>query len=190
MSDVSGILEGLLNVNPTSVPIGFLTSESKLPFQNHYQSSTLGSDRKALVTGAMELFGGMNCLIIDAGSCVTFDLLTASYDYLGGSISPGLHMRLKAMHSFTGKLPLPGWDQPRHFIGKTTEECLLSGAYFGLLAEIEFTIGKYSQEYKDLKVILTGGDASELAMNIKTSIFVDEHLLLYGLNKLLIHNAE
>lgn len=190
VSDVSGKITAIFEAISLAIPIHFLSPSFQLPFQNHYQSATLGSDRIALVAGAMSVFPDTHCLVIDAGTCVTYDLITSSHAYLGGAISPGLHMRLKAMHSFTGKLPLPGWEAPRSYMGNTTHDCLLAGAYYGLVGEIEYMVARYASEYEGLQVILSGGDASELAMNIKTSIFVHEHLLLYGLNKLLIHNAE
>lgn len=187
ISDVSGKLNQLKPEN-VAYNIIWLTPETSLPFKNLYESkSTLGADRKALVAGAMQLYPKKNCLIVDAGTCVTFDLLTASEEYLGGSISPGLHMRLNAMNTFTGKLPLPVYNEVPAVLGKSTEQCLLSGAYFGLIAEIEYLAAHYQQQFPDLHILLTGGDAQELAKRIKTSIFVHENLLLVGLHKLLLH---
>jgi type III pantothenate kinase len=191
LSDVNGKLSEVLSKEQFSFPVYFLDQDTALPFANLYQSKqTLGADRKALVAGAMHLFPGENCLIIDAGTCVTYDLLNSSHEYLGGNICPGLHMRLQAMHTFTGKLPLANWQLPQNYYGDTTESCLLSGAYWGLCGEIESFIVRYSQDYPSIKVLLSGGDAELLAKSIKTSIFVNEHLLLYGLNKILTHHAE
>lgn len=168
-----------------------LGPELEMPFKNNYLSKeTLGADRKALVAGAQYIYPGESVLIIDAGTCVTFDLLKASQEYEGGSISPGLQMRLQAMYSFTGKLPQVPYKMPGDMVGKDTQACMLSGAYFGLVGEIEYLIARYSELYAGLKVILSGGDAAELAKNIKTSIFVNEHLLLIGLNQILIHHAD
>lgn len=191
VSNVSLLTSNVLNQLKTEVQILFLDNETRLPFINNYKSKdTLGSDRKALVAGAGHFYEAANCLVIDAGTCVTYDLLTENGEYLGGNITPGIQMRLKAMHQFTGKLPLPLWQVPAEIIGSDTEHCLLSGAYFGLLGEIQYFIDYYEKKFDHLKVLITGGDASILAKRIKNSIFVHEHLLLYGLNKILIENVK
>lgn len=162
-----------------------LGAHLKLPFANLYSTpNTLGADRIALVAGAMANYPNTNCLIIDAGTCVTYDLLRADAAFLGGNITPGLQMRLKAMHSFTGKLPLPEFSFPDEVLGTQTSECLVSGAYYGLIGEIEWLVQTYAQEFPALKTILTGGDAQLLAKRLKTNIFAEPQLLLYGLNKI------
>lgn len=167
-----------------------LSSSLKLPFKNLYETpETLGSDRIALVCGAMQLIPGNTKLIIDAGTCVTFDLINSSDEFLGGNISPGLQMRLNAMHHFTGKLPLLDFDFPEELMGTNTIRCMHTGAFYGLVGEIEQFVASYKLQFPDLQVLITGGDSGFLAKKIKTSIFVNEHLLLLGLNKLLIHNA-
>jgi type III pantothenate kinase len=190
ISDVSGKL--MQQMPPSfSYPIHWLDAEMPLPFKNLYQTKeTLGADRKALVAAAMHFYPKKPCLIIDAGTCVTFDLLNASEEYLGGSISPGLHMRLQAMHMNTGKLPLPTFSEIPNLIGQSTNACLLSGAYYGIIAEIDYLSNQYRQQFSGLHVLLTGGDAQVLAKRIKTSIFVHEHLLLFGLYKILSHHAK
>lgn len=191
ISDVSGKIKDKLSLKEIGIPVMELGKELKLPFKNLYHTKeTLGADRMALVAGAMQFFPNNACLIIDAGTCVTYDLLNSSQEYLGGNITPGLHMRLYAMHTFTGKLPLPEWDVPSDFLGRSTDNCLLTGAYFGLVGEIAYLITRYQENNPDLRVLLTGGDAEVLAKSIKTSIFAHEQLLLYGLNKILTHNAE
>lgn len=191
LSDVGSNLENEMRSKIFSVPITYLSAQQNLPYINLYDSKqTLGADRKALVAGALVLYPNENCLVIDAGTCVTYDMLNSSQEYLGGNISPGLHMRLTAMHTFTGKLPNPEWQRPVDFMGTNTDSCLLTGAFYGLVGEIEYFIEKYTQKFPNLKVLLTGGNAEVLAKSIKTSIFVHEHLLLYGLNKILTHHAE
>lgn len=191
LSDVSGKIQENFSLKDLSLIVTILGKDLKLPFKNLYQTKqTLGADRMALVAGAMQFFPENACLIIDAGTCVTYDLLNSSQEYLGGNITPGLLMRLNAMHTFTGKLPLPEWERPSDFLGRSTDSCLLTGAYFGLVGEIEYLIARYQKNNPDLKVLLTGGDAEVLAKSIKTSIFAHEQLLLYGLNKILTHNAE
>ncbi len=190
ISDVGGKLPDYLPVH-IPCPVIWLNVETLLPFKNLYQSkATLGADRKALVAAAMHFYPKKPCLIIDAGTCVTYDILNASDEYLGGSISPGLQMRLKAMHSYTAKLPHPDWVDIPSLTGQNTEACLLSGAYYGLIAEIEYLTAQYEQQFPGLHVLLTGGDAQMLAKRIKTSIFVHEHLLLFGLHKILTHHAQ
>ncbi|MBC7384175.1 MAG: type III pantothenate kinase [Bacteroidia bacterium] len=190
VSNVSGKEVVILNQLPADVAVYNLGSETILPFKNTYKSKqTLGADRLALIAGAQHFFENCNCLVIDAGTCITYDILTADGKYPGGNISPGLQMRLKAMHNYTGKLPLPEWKQPEELMGTDTKSCLLTGAWFGLLGEIQFIIDQYSKDFDDLKVLLSGGDATILAKHIKNSIFVNEHLLLYGLNKILIVNV-
>lgn len=188
--DVSGKLEALLPALNLELPITFLTEQTILPFDNLYQSATLGSDRKALVAGAMAIYPQRNCLVIDAGTCVTYDILTHAHEFLGGNITPGLQMRLQAMHTFTGKLPLLEWQETAELMGNTTQACMQSGTYYGLIGEINYFVEAYQQMHPGLRVILTGGDAHVLAKSIKTSIFVNEDLLLHGLNKIVNHHAE
>lgn len=184
-SDVSGKLHAWLGKAPGTVPVLWLEPETPLPFNNLYKSAhTLGADRKALVAGAMHLYPGKDLLVIDAGTCVTFDLITASHDYLGGSISPGFVMRLNAMHTFTGKLPMPPVSVPNNILGQDTHACLLSGAWFGLLGEISYRKQAYEEKYPGLITLLSGGDALELAKRLKTDIFVNEQLALIGLHRI------
>ncbi len=188
--DVGGKLEAIIPSLQINLPIAYLTAQSILPFENLYESVTLGSDRKALVAGAMALYPQRNCLVIDAGTCVTYDVITHAHEYLGGNITPGLQMRMQAMHAFTGKLPLLEWQGAAAVLGPTTDACMQSGAYYGLIGEINYLVEAYQQNHPGLIVLLTGGDAQVLAKSIKTSIFVNEDLLLYGLNKIVNHHAE
>jgi type III pantothenate kinase len=161
-----------------------------LPIQNLYATpETLGADRIAAVCGALSLFPEKNCLVIDAGSCITYDLVDQQGNYWGGSISPGLEMRLKAMHTFTARLPLVKLNKQVNLIGDTTERCLQSGALFGVLTEIEGIIEKYRANYPELKVIMCGGDASLFENQLKPTIFAAPDLVLKGLNRILLQNA-
>ncbi|MCF8253061.1 MAG: type III pantothenate kinase [Bacteroidia bacterium] len=191
LSDVSGKWqkEWVLNL-PTS-KVFWLNQNLPMPFKNKYATpQTLGADRMALVAGAIHFYPNQACLVIDAGTCVTYEVMNSFQEYLGGNITPGLHMRLKAMHTFTGKLPLPNWELPLQVLGTDTQSCLLNGAYYGLLGEINHFVEEYRQQFPEIKVLLTGGDSEILAKKIKTSIFVNEHLLLYGLNKILTDHAK
>ncbi|GAA4282461.1 type III pantothenate kinase [Gaetbulibacter aestuarii] len=167
-----------------------LSWKTKLPFKNHYKTpETLGVDRLALISAAVHQYPDRNVLIIDAGTCVTFDFKDSENNYLGGAISPGLRMRYKAMHNFTAKLPVLDPTFPRHFVGNTTAEAMHSGVVNGLVNEIDGVIRQYEQDYSDLTVILTGGDAKFLSKQLKSSIFANSNFLLEGLNHILNFNS-
>jgi type III pantothenate kinase len=164
-----------------------LTHTLRVPFVIEYETPhTLGMDRVAGVAGALHFFPGEPCLVIDMGTCVTYDLVTADNIYKGGAISPGLNMRLKAMHEQTRRLPLISLENPpEDFVGKTTAGSMLSGAYFGLLGEINDTIARYEERFGELRVLLCGGDASLFDKHTKKSIFAAPDLVLFGLHKIL-----
>jgi type III pantothenate kinase len=161
-----------------------------LPIKIKYKTpETLGVDRLAAVCGAMDIFPGKNCLAIDAGTCITYDLLDQEKNYLGGAISPGLAMRFKAMHTFTRRLPLVSAGESEKLIGDSTESCMRSGVLNGAIAEMEGMIKKYSDLYPGLGVVLCGGDFSYFENNLKPPIFAAPDLVLSGLNRILLHNA-
>jgi type III pantothenate kinase len=167
-----------------------LTPSLPLPIVNRYASpATLGVDRIAAACGARHLFPGSNCLAIDAGTCITYEVLDAAGHYLGGGISPGLKMRFEAMHKFTARLPMvKAVDQPA-LIGTTTENCMQSGVIYGLCDEIDGVISRYRSEFEDLKVILCGGDGPFFENKLKAAIFAVPELVLSGLNSILIYNV-
>ena len=168
-----------------------LNPNTPLPLTNHYKTpETLGYDRIAAVTGAYTIFPKKNVLVIDAGTALTYDLVTAGGEYLGGNISPGLSMRFKALHKFTNRLPLLQMDEEDlNLLGSSTDEAIKSGVVNGILMEIEGFISSVAQEYKNLKVVLTGGDANSFDKRLKSSIFVVSHLNLIGLNRILDYNV-
>lgn len=160
------------------------------PFTNEYATpQTLGMDRAAGIAGAVHLFPSQNCLVIDAGTCITFDFVTKDNRYLGGAISPGLNMRLKAMAAFTQRLPELQFERPDNYIGNSTQSSMLSGAYFGMLGEINDTITRYEEQFGEVQVILCGGDAAIFDKRTKKSIFAAPDLVLNGLFKILQLNA-
>jgi type III pantothenate kinase len=168
-----------------------LTSDLPVPFHNLYSTPlTLGMDRVASVAGAISFFDNTTCLIIDLGTCVTYDIVTANRNYLGGSISPGLQMRLNALNHFTQKLPLFDYEPIHSFIGNSTQTSMLSGVYYGLLGEINEMITLYEQQFGNIQVLLCGGDAGEFDKHTKKSIFAAPDLVLYGLHKILQYNAK
>lgn len=166
-----------------------LDSSTKVPFKNLYKTpQTLGVDRIALVANAVEKFYKKNVLIIDAGTCITYDFVNASKEYLGGAISLGIEMRYKALNNYTSKLPMLEKRIPDNFTGKTTDENIHSGINNGALNEINGVIEQYENENPFLTVVLTGGDTYFLAKQLKSSIFANPNFVLEGLNTILIYN--
>lgn len=161
-----------------------------LPIKILYATpQTLGVDRIAGSCGALQLFPGKNTLVIDAGTCITYDFTDSSKQYYGGSISPGLKMRFQAVHTFTARLPLVSPAENPELIGNSTETSIQSGIVNGTVAEIDGIIDRYRQKYPDLQVILCGGDGPFFENKLKASIFASPDLVLIGLNSVLIHNV-
>ncbi len=172
------------------LPIKILDVSFQLPFKNAYDTlHTLGVDRLALMAAAVQQYSKRNVLVIDAGSCVTYDFMDSNQNYLGGAISPGVEMRYKALETFTSNLPLLEKTPPNQRIGSSTEASIHSGVIHGLLHEMEGTIKEYQNKYPDLTVILTGGDTDFLCKQFKISIFANSNFLLEGLNFLLEFNS-
>ncbi|WKK66194.1 type III pantothenate kinase [Lutimonas zeaxanthinifaciens] len=177
-------LEGLLK------PLK-LNHDTLVPFENKYLTpKTLGVDRIALMAGAVNQFPKTNVLVIDAGSCITFDFLNEYGSYFGGDISPGILMRYKAVNHFTANLPLLEKTEHIPDNGNSTENAIHRGVLNGVIQEIEGVISQYRTNYQKLTVVLTGGDTIFLAKNIKSSIFAIPNFLLEGLNSILIHNID
>jgi type III pantothenate kinase len=146
-------------------------------------------DRLALAAAATQQCPNTNTLIIDAGTCITYDFVDANAQYLGGAISPGLQMRYNALHNQTAQLPLLQPSDTNSYIGSTTDTSIHSGVVHGIVQEIQGVISTYSSDYSDLTVILTGGDANFLRKQFKISIFANSNFLLEGLNFLLDYNT-
>ena len=163
-----------------------LDYKTKIPFQNLYKTpETLGVDRIALVANAVNKHSEKNVLVIDAGTCITYDFVNKKSEYYGGSIAPGLHLRYKSLSDYTENLPLLSPKYPNTLIGNSTENAIHAGVSNGVIAEINGVINEFSNNYKHLVVILTGGDAIFLSERLKSGIFVDPEFLLYGLNYIL-----
>ncbi len=169
-----------------------LTPSLDVPVKNLYHSpQTLGMDRLAGVVGANELYAQEHCLVIDTGTSITYDLIDDQGNYQGGGISPGLHLRFKALNDHTSKLPLIDINEADvPLIGKDTQSSIRSGVLHGTTAEIEGMIRRYEQKFSNLKVLLCGGDAAFFESMLKASIFVVPHLVLIGLNSILMHHAK
>jgi type III pantothenate kinase len=166
-----------------------LDNETDVLFRNGYGTpNTLGVDRIALASAASAKYPGQNVLVIDAGSCITYDFISQKNHYLGGAISPGIRMRYKAVHTFTANLPLLEPTLPLAETGTTTESSIHSGIMQAVVYEIEGFIAVYKEKTPDLTVILTGGDAHFLLDSLKSDIFANSNFLLEGLNFILEHN--
>lgn len=160
-----------------------------LPISSAYATpSTLGVDRICAAVGAHALFPLVPVLAIDMGTCITYDVVTTQGRYMGGSISPGLHMRFKALNSFTSKLPLVQPEPIAPAIGTTTEQCIRAGVQQGIRMELQGVIAQHSEAYPGLRTVGTGGDLSLFVDDLKTPIFADPILVLRGLHDTLLHN--
>lgn len=160
-----------------------------LPVRLDYETPlTLGADRIAAVVAGNRLYPGKNTLVIEAGTCITYDLVDASGTYRGGSISPGLDMRFKALNTFTGKLPLIKAVRDTALTGKSTETSIQSGVINGMLAEIRGIIREYEVIYENLTVILSGGYLDHFDKILKNNIFAVPNIVLKGLNIILEFN--
>lgn len=169
------------------------SDKTPTPIINKYQTpETLGLDRLALSVAANEKFPQQDCLIIDAGTCITYDIVTKEKEYLGGAISPGINMRFKALHQQTGKLPLVNYNETDFptLIGRKTNDALYSGVVNAVLFEMKGFIAAYRKMFPPLNIILTGGDKELFEMALKNHIFADQNLILKGLNKILNYNVE
>lgn len=168
------------------IPVYHLHHLLPLPIQLAYHTpETLGLDRIAAATGALALYPDEDILIIDMGTAITFDLLTADTVFQGGNISPGMEIRFRGLNRYTDHLPLvkPGeWiDDP----AKSTIDAIRSGVQSGILYEVIGYINSLKNKYNELRVILTGGDAEFFVKKLKKTIFVNPNLVLHGLNEIL-----
>ncbi len=162
-----------------------------LPITLDYETPvTLGTDRIAAAVFAADAFPERNSLVIVIGSCITCDVVSADKQYLGGTISPGPQMRLNAMHHFTGKLPEREFNPAAVLPGKSSTSSMEAGAYYGILAEVEFYIDYYKQQYHDLNVIVSGGFVDSFEKKIKYPIFAQKDIVLRGLNEILNFKLE
>ena len=169
--------------------IHILSYKSKLPFEIQYKTpDTLGTDRIAALAGAFNLFPDENILIIDAGTAITYDFLIKGI-YKGGNISPGINIRLKALHNFTDKLPLVSIDEDFNSPGQTTHDAILSGVINGTIYEINEYIRTFKKEHINNKIILTGGNSEYINTKLNEQIICIPDLVNEGLNFILEYNA-
>jgi len=181
----------LLKIQSVIQPVRF-DGLSKLPINLSYLSpETLGQDRIAALCGAYFLHPENNILVVNAGSCITIDLLEANGTFLGGNIAPGMKMRWKAMHEFTGRLPLVEFAEVGdQILGNDTTSALRLGVLKGILHEIRGYFTELHSKYSFLKCVMTGGDAPQLIRHSKMEIIEEPYLVLHGLNQILIANEK
>ena len=185
--------EGSLNdyLQHKAIRTILLNDSTPLPFSNDYETKeTLGKDRLAGIAGACRLYPAKNVLVIDAGTAITYDIKNTLEKYLGGSISPGLLMRFKALHTFTARLPLLEPGKTFRFPGRTTSDAIISGIQQGMMNEINGFIDLVMEEYPEVVVLLTGGDSHFFDYKLKKTIFVVPDLILIGLDSIINYNVK
>ena len=190
ISSVGRLGKKEIDIVENDLNVLILNHETQLPFKNLYSTpKTLGVDRIALVSASVEQFPDNNVLIIDAGTCITYDFINTKNEYLGGAISPGIRLRYKSLHNLTANLPLLDTEVSESIVGDSTSKSIHSGVINGVLKEIDGNINEYKEKYSDLTVILTGGDTKFLSNQLKNSIFANSNFLLEGLNFILEFNS-
>lgn len=159
-----------------------LNHESKLPITTPVgKPETIGADRLAICAAATLLYPKKHCLAIGLGTCITFNFVNKFGEFLGGSISPGMQMRFKAMNDYTALLPIVPAEHHFPLMGYDTKTNLQSGVLLGMAKEIEGIISLYQEKYDDLAVAITGGDAAFFIHHINKEIIFEEHLIFKGL---------
>ena len=191
---ISSVGEDLVQKIESWFPNMYLLNiESSTPFPiktNYKTPNTLGIDRICGLVAGNKYFPENTVLVIDMGTCITYDLIDANKTHLGGGISPGYKMRLDAMHEFTARLPKVDPKQEIPEIGTTTNESLLFGAGQGMKSEIDGIIAFFSAKHPNLKVILTGGNHLMVEQRVENAIFAAPNLILEGINSILLYNEK
>ena len=182
LSSVVNHSEDIENILEKQTRFHKLNYQSKIPFTIPVgKPETVGADRLAIAAASVFLFPGKNNLAIGLGSCITFNFINQFHELLGGSISPGMEMRFKAMHQFTAKLPMAEADWNVPLIGYDTKTNLQSGVVLGMASEIDGIIDLYKKRYSNFNVLLTGGDIAFFEPHLKNEIFADPDLIFKGL---------
>jgi type III pantothenate kinase len=160
-----------------------------LPVTNRYHSpGTLGKDRLAAAVAGASVYPRQHVLVINAGTAITYDIVTSGGEYIGGAISPGMQMRFRALHTFTKQLPLLTYTEIDFLTGTDTDKSVLSGVINGMTAEMEGMIAFYRKEYPEIRIILSGGDLNYFVNRLKISIFALPNIVIYGLQQILAFN--
>ena len=187
ISEFSSTTKLVLKSN--SIIISLKDENLKLPFTNQYKSESLGEDRVALVSAGLNLYPDKDLLIIDVGTCITYDLVSSNKEYIGGSISPGFNLRYSSLHDYTSSLPKLDFKQIDSLIGESTEEHIHAGIFNGVIGEINYNIERHRDELPNIETIISGGGANFLLNKIKNVIFADQDFLAHGLNHILQTNS-
>lgn len=191
LSTVAGEFPELEEYLSSKLSYHRLSHSSMVPFNNSYKTPhTLGTDRIANAAALVSQFPGKNALCVDIGTCIKFDFCDAAGNYHGGSISPGISLRFKAMNDYTSRLPLLSGEKfPDQIIGGDTRDSMRVGVFFGMLNEMEGMISQYRSNFNELQVVITGGDAQHFVPALKSNIFAVPDFTLLGLNKILELNV-
>ena len=189
-SEASQRVEELINQRCSRVMN--LTHATPMPISLGYRTpQTLGRDRIATAVGAWSIAQGGDVLVIDAGTAITYDLVTADGCFVGGNIAPGLGLRFKSLHEHTGRLPLVDADGDAPVMGYDTQTAIRSGVLLGLLGEIRSCIATLKMSHPGLTVFLTGGDGSLLRSRLgEEGVIYQEHLAAEGLNRIYLYNEK
>jgi type III pantothenate kinase len=167
-----------------------LNKDTSIPIKNNYKSpDSLGMDRLSNAVGAWAINPNKNSLVVDLGTCIKYDLISEEGSYLGGNISPGFVMRYKALHHFTDQLPLIKDYDLNVTFGIDTKTSLQCGVQYGIINEINGFIERYTSQFNQLTIFMTGGDAKHFEKSFKNHIFANSNLTLIGLNEILLHNV-
>ena len=189
-SSVSLSVEDFIEALGVEIPVMNLSPETPLPVRKDYLTpQTLGADRIAAAVGANWLYPGEDLIVIDMGTCITYDWVDKDAVFQGGLISPGVKMRFNAVHTFTKRLPLLEVEKEPVFVGKSTKEAIESGIMNGVLAEMQGIIDRYRHNSGVMRVLICGGDASYFESSLKPPIFAVPELVLIGLNRILTYNV-
>jgi len=179
------ITQSLIN----SKHISLLDDKLLIPFKNNYKTKkSLGQDRIALVSSAIFNNPNKDNLIIDIGTCITYDFVDSNNTYHGGAISPGFKLRYSSLNTHTSNLPLLKFEETKNIIGSSTNESIHSGIYNGVIAEVNNYIDILKKEYPKLNVIIVGGFSKFLFNRIKNAIFANQDFLAQGLNYIINYN--
>ena len=190
-SSVSHEVEKFREAVQPSVPVLALSSQTPVPLVKEYDTpDTLGADRVAAAVGAAALFPDEDCLVIDMGTCITYDFLERAGRFQGGAISPGMRMRFRAMHTFTERLPLVEPESGPPLVGKSTRQSMLSGVMNGLAAEMNGLVAAHRAAAPGCRVVLCGGDAPYFESTLQPPVFVVAEIVLIGLNRILNYNVD
>lgn len=182
--------EALKHLSTLHSKLYTLSTDTPLPLRLDYKTpQTLGADRKAAACGAWSLHPGEASVVVDAGTCITVDFVSADATYHGGAIMPGLGMQLQALHRETARLPLVSLDgvDRAPVLGRSTEESILAGTLGATMLALAGYVALYRERCPQLNVLLTGGDAPRLAGNGGWE--VQPHLTMIGMNEIMSHKV-